>query len=152
MCDLHLDFMQVAEAMVREGQRVFITVDIDLYADLRALLPGMAVDDEELHKSLDTDPSTVCQLEAYYMLGDVTPVLPASFGTNACVRVAIETDDGRSIVIGVALYRPGTELSTYEPIVALERSTGHGPLVRKLVTRRHAQPARRHHGSGLCWI
>ena len=148
--DLRWDFVQVAEAVVREGQRVFVTMDIELYADLRAMLPHLAVADQELHKSLDTDPSAECQLEAYYILGDVAVVAPEVFASNACMRVAFETDNGRSIVINVALNRLTTR-GVYQPIVTLERSPARGPLVRELVTRRHARPARRNHGSRLCW-
>ena len=149
--DLCWDFIQVTESMLREGQRVFVTLDIELYADLRAMLPNLAVADRDLHKSLDTDPSARCQLEAYYILGDVTDVAQENFASDACLRVAFETDNGRSMVINVALHRLVNN-GTYEHIVTLERSAASGPLVRELLTRRHARPARRNHGSRLCWV
>ena len=149
--DLCWDFIQVTESMLREGQRVFVTLDIELYADLRAMLLNLAVADRDLHKSLDTDPSARCQLEAYYILGDVTDVAQENFASDACLRVAFETDNGRSMVINVALHRLVNN-GTYEHIVTLERSAASGPLVRELLTRRHARPARRNHGSRLCWV
>ena len=130
---------------------MFITVGIDLYADLRAVLPGISVADDDLHARLDTDTSAVCQLEAFYVLGDVAQVAPEAFASSGCVRVAIETDDAASLVISVALNRL-TAADTYEPVVSLERSPASGPLVCELLARRHAQPARRTHGNCLCWL
>ena len=142
-----------AEAMLREGQRVYITVDVELYADIRALHPRLVVPDAALHARLRADSTTTFQLHAWYSLGDVTLVETDAFATNACIRVAIETDDARTIVVSVALNRAvvDRDRTVYEPIVSLERLPDHGPVVRTLVSGKYAQDRSRPHGKRLCW-
>jgi len=143
--------MQASEAMLREGQRVYVTMGIELYADLRALFPCLSVADDNLHRILDTDPAAVCQIEAYYVLGDVTAVESDAFSSNACIRVAFNSGGARPVIVNVALNRP-TGNAAFDSVIALERSVAHGPLVRELAEKRRAMPVRRSSGTKLCWV
>ena len=63
-----IDFVSASEAMLREGQRVFLNLDAHLYSELRILVPHLAVEDAATHQSLHAEDGSA-QLEAFYVLG-----------------------------------------------------------------------------------
>ena len=76
------------------------------------------------------------------------------FAGNACVRVAIETDDATVCVLSVALFRPVAAADgsvEHLPNVSVERIPGMGPVVSRLVRRSYCPPLPASSGQSLCW-
>lgn len=159
-----IDFVQASECMLREGQRVLLNLDTQLYAELRCQFANLSLGDNELHHALEQGEGK-CQLAAYYVLGDSKTTSPDSLASTACMRVAIETDNQRKVLLFVALYSAvamNDGSTRYTPIVSVDVLPERGPLVSGLRDhsvdkdsankRQFASRVTIKRGESSCWV